>query len=110
MAVSFIIFGVVLFLCFRHRLKRMSKIDKMSIMGIRSFGPEDSDRQIIHFFSPLTLIVGPNGSGKTVRPPHRHSQPSHPHCGAQWHRQNEMTSQAQSALSPSLWGPVAQAK
>ncbi|KAK7096680.1 DNA repair protein RAD50-like [Littorina saxatilis] len=44
----------------------MSWIERMSIMGIRSFGPEDSDRQIMQFFSPLTLIVGPNGTGKTT--------------------------------------------
>nr|KAG5696240.1 hypothetical protein BaRGS_019942 [Batillaria attramentaria] len=44
----------------------MSQIEKMSIMGIRSFGPEDRDRQIIQFQSPLTLILGPNGTGKTV--------------------------------------------
>ncbi|KAK7482604.1 hypothetical protein BaRGS_00026205, partial [Batillaria attramentaria] len=44
----------------------MSQIEKMSIMGIRSFGPEDRDRQIIQFQSPLTLILGPNGTGKTT--------------------------------------------
>lgn len=44
----------------------MSVIEKMSIMGIRSFGPEDSNRQMIEFFKPLTLILGPNGTGKTV--------------------------------------------
>ncbi len=44
----------------------MSQIQKMSIQGIRSFGPEDSDRQAIVFQSPLTLILGPNGTGKTV--------------------------------------------
>ena len=44
----------------------MSVIEKMSIMGIRSFGPEDNNRQMIEFFKPLTLILGPNGTGKTV--------------------------------------------
>ncbi|KAL8624024.1 hypothetical protein ACOMHN_041614 [Nucella lapillus] len=44
----------------------MSKIDKMSIMGIRSFGPEDTDQQLIYFYTPLTLILGPNGTGKTT--------------------------------------------
>lgn len=44
----------------------MSVIEKMSIVGIRSFGPEDHNRQIIEFFKPLTLILGPNGSGKTT--------------------------------------------
>jgi len=45
----------------------MSKIEKMSILGVRSFGVEDKDKQIITFFSPLTILVGPNGAGKTVR-------------------------------------------
>jgi DNA repair protein RAD50 len=44
----------------------MSSIDKMSIQGIRSFGPNDTQKQIIQFFTPLTLILGPNGTGKTV--------------------------------------------
>lgn len=45
----------------------MSKIEKMSILGVRSFGIEDKDMQVISFFSPLTVLVGPNGAGKTVR-------------------------------------------
>uniref|UniRef100_A0A8C7YZQ3 Rad50/SbcC-type AAA domain-containing protein n=1 Tax=Oryzias sinensis TaxID=183150 RepID=A0A8C7YZQ3_9TELE len=44
----------------------MSKIDKMSILGVRSFGIEDKDKQVIAFFSPLTVLVGPNGAGKTT--------------------------------------------
>ncbi|KAM4619701.1 DNA repair protein RAD50 [Polymixia lowei] len=44
----------------------MSKIDKMSILGVRSFGVEDKDKQVISFFSPLTVLVGPNGAGKTT--------------------------------------------
>ncbi|XP_012860001.1 DNA repair protein RAD50 [Echinops telfairi] len=44
----------------------MSRIEKMSIMGVRSFGIEDKDKQIITFFSPLTILVGPNGAGKTT--------------------------------------------
>ncbi|CAM5132763.1 unnamed protein product [Eretmochelys imbricata] len=44
----------------------MSKIDKMSILGVRSFGVEDKDKQVITFFSPLTILVGPNGAGKTT--------------------------------------------
>ncbi|XP_034034944.1 DNA repair protein RAD50 [Thalassophryne amazonica] len=44
----------------------MSKIDKMSILGVRSFGIEDKDKQVITFFSPLTVLVGPNGAGKTT--------------------------------------------
>lgn len=46
----------------------MSRIEKMSILGVRSFGIEDKDKQIITFFSPLTILVGPNGAGKTVSP------------------------------------------
>lgn len=45
----------------------MSKIDKMSILGVRSFGIEDKDKQVISFVPPLTVLVGPNGAGKTVR-------------------------------------------
>lgn len=45
---------------------KMSRIDKMSILGVRSFGIEDKDIQVISFFSPLTVLVGPNGAGKTV--------------------------------------------
>nr|XP_046266990.1 DNA repair protein RAD50 [Scatophagus argus] len=44
----------------------MSRIDKMSILGVRSFGIEDKDKQVISFFSPLTVLVGPNGAGKTT--------------------------------------------
>uniref|UniRef100_A0A8C1P0U9 RAD50 homolog, double strand break repair protein n=1 Tax=Cyprinus carpio TaxID=7962 RepID=A0A8C1P0U9_CYPCA len=44
----------------------MSKIEKMSILGVRSFGVEDKDAQVITFFSPLTVLVGPNGAGKTT--------------------------------------------
>lgn len=46
----------------------MSRIEKMSIMGVRSFGIEDKDKQVITFFRPLTILVGPNGAGKTVSP------------------------------------------
>lgn len=42
----------------------MSKIDKLSITGVRSFS--HLERQNIGFFTPLTLIVGYNGSGKTT--------------------------------------------
>ncbi|NWU75021.1 RAD50 protein, partial [Onychorhynchus coronatus] len=44
----------------------MSRIEKMSILGVRSFGVEDKDKQIISFFEPLTILVGPNGAGKTT--------------------------------------------
>lgn len=55
---------VILFL---FQKANMSKIDKMSILGVRSFGIEDKDKQVITFFTPLTVLVGPNGAGKTVR-------------------------------------------
>ncbi|KAK6063054.1 DNA repair protein rad50 [Seiridium cupressi] len=42
----------------------MSKIDKLSISGVRSFAP--MNRETLQFHSPLTLIVGYNGSGKTT--------------------------------------------
>ncbi|NXM54568.1 RAD50 protein, partial [Illadopsis cleaveri] len=44
----------------------MSRIEKMSILGVRSFGVEDKDKQVITFFNPLTILVGPNGAGKTT--------------------------------------------
>ncbi|KAL8820308.1 MAG: hypothetical protein Q9223_001446 [Gallowayella weberi] len=46
-----------------HNFSR-SKIDKLSIRGIRSF--DNAQPEIIQFSTPLTLIVGYNGSGKTV--------------------------------------------
>lgn len=42
----------------------MSKINKLSILGVRSFDNQRSET--IQFQSPLTLIVGYNGSGKTT--------------------------------------------
>lgn len=42
----------------------MAKIDKMLISGIRSYPPDE--KSVIEFQSPLTLIVGANGTGKTV--------------------------------------------
>nr|ACH87544.1 Rad50 [Platynereis dumerilii]ACH87548.1 Rad50 [Platynereis dumerilii] len=44
----------------------MSSIAKMSIQGVRSFGPDDKNRGLIEFYTPLTLILGPNGTGKTT--------------------------------------------
>jgi DNA repair protein RAD50 len=44
----------------------MSSIEKLLIQGVRSFGPDHPE--VIEFYTPLTLIVGHNGSGKTVRP------------------------------------------
>lgn len=37
----------------------------MLIKGIRSFSPDNTN--VIEFYRPLTLIVGANGAGKTVR-------------------------------------------
>ncbi|KAG2185668.1 hypothetical protein INT44_002461 [Umbelopsis vinacea] len=45
-------------------LAQMSSVDKLLIRGIRSFDPENPN--VIQFYSPLTLIVGANGSGKTT--------------------------------------------
>lgn len=42
----------------------MSRLDKLRIRGIRSFHPENSG--VIQFFTPLTIIVGHNGAGKTT--------------------------------------------
>lgn len=42
----------------------MAKIEKMLISGIRSYPPDGNS--VIEFQSPLTLIVGANGTGKTV--------------------------------------------
>jgi DNA repair protein RAD50 len=42
----------------------MSCIDKLSILGIRSF--DNARAETMHFTPPLTLIVGTNGSGKTT--------------------------------------------
>lgn len=53
----------------------MSTVDKLSIRGVRSFGPDHE--AVIDFPKPLTLIVGRNGSGKTARP-----RPLAAGCGA----------------------------
>src|SRR5216684_6023187 len=42
----------------------MSTLDKLAIRGIRSF--DDKSISIIVFRSPVTVIVGHNGSGKTT--------------------------------------------
>ncbi|TPX43333.1 hypothetical protein SeMB42_g03734 [Synchytrium endobioticum] len=42
----------------------MSSIDRLAIRGIRSFSPDEVN--IIKFYSPLTVIVGANGTGKTT--------------------------------------------
>jgi DNA repair protein RAD50 len=42
----------------------MAAIEKLSITGIRSFSPNRDET--IEFYSPLTMIVGANGCGKTT--------------------------------------------
>lgn len=42
----------------------MSLLEEVCIQGIRSFGPENPQR--IKFSTPVTLILGPNGTGKTT--------------------------------------------
>ncbi|GAB0497947.1 hypothetical protein MMPV_009285 [Pyropia vietnamensis] len=42
----------------------MTTINKLGIIGVRSFAPREEC--IIHFFKPLTIILGSNGSGKTT--------------------------------------------
>lgn len=42
----------------------MALLNKMQVRGIRSFSP-DCD-ETIEFYSPLTMIVGENGCGKTT--------------------------------------------
>ncbi|CAG8803990.1 17531_t:CDS:2, partial [Racocetra persica] len=42
----------------------MSSLERIQIYGIRSFNPVRP--QVVSFQTPLTIIVGPNGSGKTT--------------------------------------------
>jgi DNA repair protein RAD50 len=42
----------------------MASLNKLAIRGIRSF--DDKNLAVIEFFSPVTVIVGHNGSGKTT--------------------------------------------
>jgi DNA repair protein RAD50 len=42
----------------------MSRLDSLKIKGIRSYGPDKPE--IIAFDQPVTVILGKNGSGKTV--------------------------------------------
>ncbi|KAJ1977127.1 DNA repair protein rad50 [Dimargaris verticillata] len=42
----------------------MAAIDKLMVRGIRSFNPDEAC--VIEFYTPLTIIVGHNGSGKTT--------------------------------------------
>eukprot|EP00126_Sphaerothecum_destruens_P014338 Sdes_comp24804_c0_seq1m22543 len=41
----------------------MASIEKLLISGVRSFASDDN---VIQFHTPLTLIVGANGAGKTT--------------------------------------------
>lgn len=43
----------------------MSHVDKLLIQGIRSFDSQGNN-EVIRFYTPLTLVVGINGSGKTT--------------------------------------------
>jgi len=47
-----------------RRFYTMSSLNKLAIRGIRSF--DDKQVSVIEFFSPVTVIVGHNGSGKTT--------------------------------------------
>ena len=42
----------------------MASLNKLAVRGIRSF--DDKQISVIEFFSPVTVIVGHNGSGKTT--------------------------------------------
>ena len=42
----------------------MAHLNKLAIRGIRSF--DDKNIAVMEFFSPVTVIVGHNGSGKTT--------------------------------------------
>jgi DNA repair protein RAD50 len=42
----------------------MSKLVKLGFAGVRSFSPEEEQR--LHFQTPITVILGANGTGKTT--------------------------------------------
>ncbi|KAJ4462578.1 putative DNA repair protein RAD50 [Paratrimastix pyriformis] len=47
----------------------MSSVDRLFLCGVRSFKPCLTAKEkghMIQFYKPLTIIVGPNGSGKTT--------------------------------------------
>ncbi|KAJ9456293.1 DNA repair protein RAD50 [Diplonema papillatum] len=44
----------------------MTSVEQIVLSGIRSFNPDTSARQGIRFQKPVTIILGPNGSGKTT--------------------------------------------
>ncbi len=45
----------------------MSYLKKLGLYGIRSYGDSDEKWEEITFFKPLTLILGCNGTGKSVK-------------------------------------------
>jgi len=57
-------YGWTLFCPSNLTLCTMSTLNKLAIRGIRSF--DDKSLSVIEFFSPVTVIVGHNGSGKTT--------------------------------------------
>ncbi|KAK4876666.1 hypothetical protein RN001_009172 [Aquatica leii] len=44
----------------------MATVEELTLFGLRSFTPEEEDKQTIQFASPLTLFLGENGCGKTT--------------------------------------------
>lgn len=44
----------------------MSKLARLKLSGIRSFGCDEGDEQEIKFSCPVTLFLGQNGCGKTT--------------------------------------------
>jgi DNA repair protein RAD50 len=57
--ITYLILDYVFFL-------EMAKLAKLHLSGIRSFGPYEDQAQQMKFASPLTLILGQNGCGKTT--------------------------------------------
>lgn len=51
--------------CLRMPLRAAAAVVCSLFAGIRSFSPDNQN--VIEFYKPLTLIVGHNGAGKTVR-------------------------------------------
>uniref|UniRef100_A0A158Q793 Zinc-hook domain-containing protein n=1 Tax=Elaeophora elaphi TaxID=1147741 RepID=A0A158Q793_9BILA len=47
-------------------LERMSLLDTVELQGIRSVGVGPQNATVIEFLSPLTIICGSNGAGKTT--------------------------------------------
>jgi DNA repair protein RAD50 len=44
----------------------MASLKRLYLQGVRSFGAEEGDEGSMAFSSPLTLILGQNGCGKTT--------------------------------------------